>query len=243
MVNGIGTISDRIVDPFALKPEDINLWDIAWSLSQQNRYAGHTPFPWSVLSHTGLVFQLYVKERRGNVNVHEGIWLLFHDAAEAYIQDIMYPLKNRPEFQVFRDLEAKVMEVIWRRLGYDPSEINQDVIDRYDSQAAHIEGYKFFPARRNWSYGIRPKVYDTPEMYNKPLSLAKPQDFVNFVREQLIVGGRCRDINQLCEVPEALLPVLENIVHESATTIEGDVAREILERVPLESNPILGARV
>lgn len=243
MRHDIGLISDRLIDPFDLKQDDINLWDIAWSLSHQNRYAGHTPFPWSVLSHTGLVFQLYLAERRGNIDVHEGIWLLMHDAAEAYIQDMCRPLKNRPEFAAFRQLEDDILRRIWQRLGYDPSEVNQELIDRYDYQAAHIEGYKFFPGRHNWEYGICPKVYDAPGMYDRPLSLAKPKDFIGFLREQLVSAGRCRDINRLCEIPETLIPLIEDVVPESPITIEGDARRELGERIPIEANSVLRDRV
>lgn len=243
MAKGIGTISDRIIDPFELRPEDINIWDIAWSLSQQNRYGGHTPYPWSVLSHTGLVFQLYVSDKRGKVDVHEGIWLLMHDAAEAYIQDICRPLKTRPEFAFFRELEDTLMEKIWKRLGYDPAEINSDLINRYDYQAAHIEGWKFFPGRHKWSYGIQEAKYDASDWYKKPLVVAKVQDFVEFLRQQLIVAGRCKDINQLFDLNDTMTRLVESAIPETATILEGDVKREILDRVPIQSNPILNARV
>jgi hypothetical protein len=40
------------------------------------------------------------------------LWGLLHDASEAYLSDINSPVKHRPEMQVYRDAEEKLMHVI-----------------------------------------------------------------------------------------------------------------------------------
>jgi hypothetical protein len=57
------TVSGLIIDLADPKPEDIRVDDIAWSLSRQSRYAGHTMsrIPYTVAQHTVMVSR-YIEE-------------------------------------------------------------------------------------------------------------------------------------------------------------------------------------
>jgi len=92
------------LDPDA---ESIEPLDIAHSLALQNRYNGHTVFGWSVAAHCVQVSRFTCPEH--------ALWGLLHDATEAYLGDVIRPLKQHlPEY---RAAEDRLMEVIAERFG------------------------------------------------------------------------------------------------------------------------------
>lgn len=88
----IVTCKGRQLDPFHLTEEDIDLEEIAHSLSLQCRYNGATPVMYSVATHSCIAaaYELY---RTSDPALALG--MLLHDAAEAYIGDYVRPLKNK----------------------------------------------------------------------------------------------------------------------------------------------------
>ncbi|MEQ9850855.1 HD family hydrolase [Pectobacterium aroidearum] len=79
---------------------DICIEDIAHALSQINRFCGHTCFPYSVAQHS--VGASYL------VPPDFAFEALMHDAHEAYVSDMMSPLKRLlPDYQqVEADIEV-----------------------------------------------------------------------------------------------------------------------------------------
>jgi hypothetical protein len=76
--------------------------DIAHSLSLQCRYNGHTAWFYSVAQHCWLL-SLAVPD-------HLKRCALLHDAAEAYIGDLILPLKSEmPEFRQWDDLMTRTI--------------------------------------------------------------------------------------------------------------------------------------
>lgn len=89
--------------------ETIDIHDIAHSLSQQCRFNGHTRTFYSVAQHCVLASE--------NVPPADAMWALLHDAPEAYLGDVVGPLKRLlPEYQ---KLERNLMAVIAERFGLD----------------------------------------------------------------------------------------------------------------------------
>lgn len=72
--------------PMNPRVEDIHIEDIAHSLAQINRFNGHANFPVSVAQHSLLVCDLVLSEFK--------LEALMHDAAEAYVGDIVTPMKH-----------------------------------------------------------------------------------------------------------------------------------------------------
>lgn len=96
------THSGLLLDPAQLEPRDLRLEDIAHALALTNRYGGHSPFPWSVAQHSLLVAALLPEE--------QALWGLLHDAAEAYVGDMIAPLKVR--LAPYRSIDDHVMRQV-----------------------------------------------------------------------------------------------------------------------------------
>lgn len=96
--------------PLAPLTEDIKLEDIAIQLSHICRFGGATKWFYSVAQHSVLVSQ--------HCSPGDALWGLLHDAAEAYIGDMMRPIKEAPGVgTAFRRVEERLLTVIAERFG------------------------------------------------------------------------------------------------------------------------------
>lgn len=97
--------------PMDPHPEDISSLDIAHSLSLLCRYNGHVQRFMSVAEHCVLMSEA--------VSPENALWALLHDATEAYVGDMVKPLKrSMPEYVA---VENKVMECIAQHYGLGSS--------------------------------------------------------------------------------------------------------------------------
>lgn len=211
--------SEKIVNIFDLKPEDINAWDMAWALSQINRYNGCTPVPFDVLSHTGLVYALYMAEHTTVESRNPGtiLALLLHDAPEAFIGDIPLPTKSLDQMAWLRELEDEILQVIFTRFGLDWQSVEWEMVKRYDNMAGNVEIHWLKPTSNNDPYFQRLQV-EMPFPY-KPLSKARPIDLV-----KLLYAGaqhfKAHDIDALFATPPILEPYID------ASDLPGDKSAE-----------------
>ncbi|MBM4346349.1 MAG: hypothetical protein FJ100_23485, partial [Deltaproteobacteria bacterium] len=75
------------------KAEDIRLTDIAHALSRIPRFGGHLDKHYSVANHSLVVLRVF-REARPQATAREQLTALLHDAAEAYVGDVITPLKT-----------------------------------------------------------------------------------------------------------------------------------------------------
>jgi 5'-deoxynucleotidase YfbR-like HD superfamily hydrolase len=102
MLGTVRTLTRPHIDLQRMSIEDISLVDIAHALSMQCRYNGHVPHFFSVAEHSVAVSRRLPEAHRA--------WGLFHDAAEAYVGDLISPIKHGlPDYQ---EIEAKILCVI-----------------------------------------------------------------------------------------------------------------------------------
>lgn len=103
--------------PLDPRPEEVKIEDIAAGLSKQCRFNGHIDRFYSVAEHSVIASTL-------TTDIHLAKWLLMHDAPEAYIGDMVRPLKAViPQFQ---EIEDRIMTAIAERVGLDgdmPAEV------------------------------------------------------------------------------------------------------------------------
>lgn len=106
---------------YALDPreDDIFIEDIAHALANFCRWGGHTSSFYSVAQHSVLVSYRVPPEHRP--------WALLHDASEAYLGDIVRPLKLGPGFDLYREAEAQLEEMICRRFELAPPPMPEEV--------------------------------------------------------------------------------------------------------------------
>jgi hypothetical protein len=109
----ITVTSGERVNPLAMRPDDININDIAHALSRTCRYNGHVGGFLSVARHS-----LWVERQLHGQGVQLRLHGLLHDAAEAYLGDLVRPLKHGPTFgESYLAAEAELERVIAVKWG------------------------------------------------------------------------------------------------------------------------------
>jgi len=116
----IHLMSGKEVDLLDLQSQDIHLAEICHRLSQQCRYAGGTPVFYSVAEHC-LNLDKYFDSRdprmpRADDTPEMHIAALLHDAAEAYLGDLIAPIKHSPMGLGYQQLEKRVLLAIVRAI-------------------------------------------------------------------------------------------------------------------------------
>src|SRR4051812_6540197 len=82
------TISGKAFFPLDPRPADVDIQDIAHALAFQCRFGGHVKEFYSVAEHSVRVSLICAHE--------DAKWGLLHDATEAYLSDIVRPVKRDP---------------------------------------------------------------------------------------------------------------------------------------------------
>lgn len=110
------THSRRQVWPLALKHQDVNLKDIAASLSKQCRYNGHVDRFYSVAEHSVRIS--YALQQKGHDTMTALIGL-HHDDSECWLGDQIKPLKNAMEQKgfSFKPFELEIEQKVSERFG------------------------------------------------------------------------------------------------------------------------------
>jgi len=96
----IQTYTGKWFSPLDPNPDDIDIVDIAHSLSMLCRYNGHCSRFYSVAEHSLLVSSVLEQRHPGNVKLQ--LMGLLHDSAEAYMADVPGPMKKHmPLYKIY----------------------------------------------------------------------------------------------------------------------------------------------
>jgi hypothetical protein len=125
--------SGELVNLRALRPDQIEIDDIAHALSQQCRFVGHSPQYYSVAQHSVIVSTM--------VPAAFALAALLHDASEAYLGDVSHFLKHSPELACYRAFEDEIQGTINERYGL-PREI-PEVVKLADRTLTDLEWRQF----------------------------------------------------------------------------------------------------
>lgn len=104
------TYTGRKFWPMDPRPQEVDIRDIAHSLSLQCRYAGHCRRFYSVAEHSVHIARWLV-----GIDRSAALWGLLHDASEAYLIDVPRPVK--PFLTGYKAAESNVMAAVCARFG------------------------------------------------------------------------------------------------------------------------------
>lgn len=113
----IQTYTGKQFWPMDPRPEDIDIEDIAHALANICRFGGHCHTWYSVAQHSVLVSEIAKDCKAG----------LLHDAAEAYIGDMVRPLKRY--MTSFTITERNLQYAIFRRFNVELNDDNYKEAD------------------------------------------------------------------------------------------------------------------
>lgn len=132
--------------PYDPRPEDVNIEDIAHHLSLLCRFNGAVRTFYSVAQHSVLVSR--------NVPPGMALWGLLHDAAEAYLGDMVRPLKmGMPQY---RAVEERVLGAVAAKflLLWPPS----GAVKVADQVLLSTERRDLLPHALRWREGEAPLI-------------------------------------------------------------------------------------
>lgn len=154
----IQTFTGKQFYPADPRPEDVDIRDIAHSLSHICRFNGHCSRHYSVAEHSILV-ALHVAwdDAHSETRAQDTLAALLHDASEAYLCDIPRPLKRMPEMAPYRAMEANVERVIAERFGL-PYPMPA-IVKRHDERALATE-YRDLVLSKHHGWSLREKPWE-----------------------------------------------------------------------------------
>lgn len=133
------TLSGTIVDINHIDSSMIHIDDISNALSKINRFGGHTSAFYSVAQHSVLVAHMAPDHLKKAA--------LLHDAAEAYLGDVIAPLKYILG-NAYKSIEREFEMAIAAKFNLDLQQVKL-AIKQYDTEALHLEFECF--QRQNYS--------------------------------------------------------------------------------------------
>ncbi len=159
---------------FPLKPtvEDVDIEDIAHSLSNMCRFTGHVREFYSVAQHSVLVSYL--------CGANNALYGLLHDATEAYLVDMPKPIKRLETFSNFREIEGNIMLVIAKKFGLpsvEPPAVKQADIKILATEARDLMA----PLHPDWKQPCEPypfKIEPLPPAEAKKLFMDRYRQLI-----------------------------------------------------------------
>lgn len=135
------TFTGQEFNPINPSSSTINIKDIANALSKICRFGGHSNKFYSVAQHSVMVSNM--------CNEEDALAGLLHDASEAYIGDMVRPLKYTDKMENYRDIEHNLAEMIAHRFGLDTH--MTESVKRADNTMCVIEALMLFTPSPKWA--------------------------------------------------------------------------------------------
>lgn len=118
--------------PLAPKAEDIHIRDIARGIATTYRYKGQTLDQLLTVAEHSVLVSMYVEPKYARQ-------ALLHDASEAYLADIVGPVKLTQAFGPFRAAEDRLQAAIYQRFGVTTTPDSDHAVHAVDKRICSDE--------------------------------------------------------------------------------------------------------
>lgn len=168
--NWIETRSGKRVSVENPLPEQFDIKDIAYALSNTCRFNGHCSGFYSVAEHSVVVALRLPPELR--------LAGLLHDATEAYLGDIPSPIKQfLPDYKAIEDRFEEALE---RAFGLDDFP-DRAAVKQADLDALYTEAHFLIPSQgKDWTFFQGPQKFEVNYRL-KPVCLPPAEAFKLFM--------------------------------------------------------------
>jgi len=139
LANKIKVASGHYLDLADPKPEMVDIVSIATALGRICRFGGHSPDFYSVAEHSVHAHDLAYRDGLP-ANVCKAI--LLHDAAEAYIGDVVRPLKIMSPW--YMEIESRIEKAIATKFDVD-FKAYANIVKHYDRMMLKAEKLSMWP--------------------------------------------------------------------------------------------------
>lgn len=157
----MNTFTGRQFDPRQMTISDVSLEDIAHALSFLCRGGGQTLFFYSVAQHS---LNCAREAQTRGWSYRMILACLLHDASEAYISDIIRPVKVH--LTNYLEIEETIMNVIWEKFHLDDL-TNEEMTmwKQIDNDILSEELSVLFPGEKNHPH---PSLFSVPDLKEHP---------------------------------------------------------------------------
>ena len=168
----ITTYTGKRIDPMNPDSSAIDIKDIAHALSLICRGGGHSRFFFSVAQHSINCAKEGVERGFDRDDV---MMILLHDASEAYMSDLVRPIKRR--MPSYSEAEEKLQNLIWTTLvGKVPDSEERKRIKLVDDLMFSLEFHEYMAREANRDYrkvvsGVRCKKEDPEDVEREFLKI------------------------------------------------------------------------
>lgn len=134
--NCMHTYTGHIFNPLEMKEEDVIIEDIAHALSLMCRGGGHLKYFYTVGQHC---INCAHEAQARNYSKEVILGCLLHDASEAYISDIIRPIKR--QLTEYNEIEDHIIDIIFKKYQLNLSSEEKQLIRNIDDDIMSHELY------------------------------------------------------------------------------------------------------
>ena len=177
----LNTYTGKLFDPLTPCAQGIDIRDIAHALSLMCRANGHFPEFYSVAQHS--IFCMREAETRG-YSPRVQLMCLLHDASEAYISDIIRPVKK--VLSGYVEIEENLLSAIFEKyLSPVPSEEELRLVSEIDDTLLYHE-FIFYMDAKLWEE--EPPLFSKPAFVFEDFAKVEKRFLDEFERLQLLIS-------------------------------------------------------